>query len=241
VTAFDDPVTAAAWSPDGAQLAVAVAPGGGLNVQLYLMRPDGSGLRRITAGGRETNSLNLWTRDGPRGALHVEPREPRRDARVPVRGGERRHHAGGRHRRHRQRERRERRRRARHRLPAQSRGDNDVWLRDVRSGREVRLTPHGDRSQFDGGIFSDARTVWLASNRDTDLSALARVRLGPDGAPGPLELVARATTRSWTSSRWPTTAASGRSSGTWRGGARSNCSTRRAGAARRSRTCRPSW
>src|SRR5215210_4335049 len=40
VTAFDDQVGAVAWSPDGEWLACTVAPGGGLNQQVYLVRPD---------------------------------------------------------------------------------------------------------------------------------------------------------------------------------------------------------
>src|SRR2546430_457467 len=57
VTALDDPVSKVRWSPDGAWLAFALAPGGGLNEQIYLIRPDGSGLRRLTDGGKENNSL----------------------------------------------------------------------------------------------------------------------------------------------------------------------------------------
>src|SRR3712207_3178894 len=45
VTGFDDPVTAALWSPTQPLIAISVAPGGGLNEQLYLVSPDGSGLR----------------------------------------------------------------------------------------------------------------------------------------------------------------------------------------------------
>jgi dipeptidyl aminopeptidase/acylaminoacyl peptidase len=190
VTAFDDPVTGVLWSPDGAWLAVGVAPGGGNNEQVYLVRPDGTGLRRITPGGKDNNQFNTWSRDGRTLFLASNRDRPEEmqvyaydltrgtTTRVTGTGG-----VGG----------------AVDvtgdgaRLTVfrlKSRGDSDVWLRDTRSGREVRLTPHADRSEFDGGLFSDARTVWLASNRDTDLRALARVRLGPDGAPGPLEVVA---------------------------------------------------
>jgi dipeptidyl aminopeptidase/acylaminoacyl peptidase len=64
VTAFDDPVGFVTWSPDGQWLAFNVAPGGGLNEQIYLARPDGSGLRRLTEGGTENNFLGGWTPDG---------------------------------------------------------------------------------------------------------------------------------------------------------------------------------
>ena len=192
VTAFDDPVTDVAWSPDGAHLAVAVAPGGGLNVQLYLVRPDGAGsIRRITAGGKDNNQVNRWSRDG-RALFLTSNRESPEEMRVyrydlatgvmaPITG------TGG--------------------VGGvidvdanatlvtiyrmKSRGDSDLWLRDMRSGREYRLTPHTAASEFDWARFSDARTVWLTSNRDTDRIALARARLGEDGTPGALEVVVR--------------------------------------------------
>lgn len=66
VTSLDDPVGAVEWSPDGQWLAISVLPGGGLNSQIYLVRPDGSGLRRLTDGGKENNWLGKWTRDGQR-------------------------------------------------------------------------------------------------------------------------------------------------------------------------------
>src|SRR5437867_4046550 len=59
LTAPDDPVGGVRWSPDGKWLAFTGAPGGGMNVQVYLMRPDGTEMRRITPGGRETNSAGV--------------------------------------------------------------------------------------------------------------------------------------------------------------------------------------
>ena len=47
VTAFDDPVNAVRWSPDGRWLALQVAPGGGLNERIELVRPDGTELRQL--------------------------------------------------------------------------------------------------------------------------------------------------------------------------------------------------
>ena len=64
VTSFDDPVGFVTWSPDGAWLAFTLAPGGGMNEQVYLVHPDGTGLRRLTEGGKETNRLGVWSRDG---------------------------------------------------------------------------------------------------------------------------------------------------------------------------------
>ena len=52
------------WSPEGSLLAFTVSPGGGLNTQIYLARPDGTGLRRITDGGQEGNQLTGWSHDG---------------------------------------------------------------------------------------------------------------------------------------------------------------------------------
>ena len=54
------------WSPTGEWLALSLAPGGGMNTQIYIVRPDGTGLRRLTDGGRETNNLGAWTHDGRR-------------------------------------------------------------------------------------------------------------------------------------------------------------------------------
>ncbi len=64
VTALDDQISGVAWSPRGDWLAFALAPGGGMNQQIYLIHPDGTGLRRLTAGGTDNNWLGPWTHDG---------------------------------------------------------------------------------------------------------------------------------------------------------------------------------
>lgn len=75
VTAFDDPVSAVEWSPTGEWIALTVAPGGGLNTQIYLVRPNGTGLRRITEGGKENQR-----------AQRLEPRRTPPDARLEPEG-----------------------------------------------------------------------------------------------------------------------------------------------------------
>src|SRR4030095_10347157 len=64
VTGGDEPVGFVSWSPDGRGLAFNVAPGGGFNEQIYVVHPDGTGLRRLTEGGKENNFLGDWTADG---------------------------------------------------------------------------------------------------------------------------------------------------------------------------------
>lgn len=191
VTPLDDPVGLVEWSADGSWLAFTVAPGGGMNEQVYLSRPDGSGLRRLTAGGKETNRLFGWTRDGralrlgsnartgtaidaylydaATGAARAHTTSPGMNAYEDVS--------------------RDGRRAVVSRLV--SRGDNNLYLVDLASGREALLTPHQGPGSFGGGLFSpDGRTVYLSSNQARDTLAFARVLVAADGRPGPIEVLA---------------------------------------------------
>src|ERR1041385_5700474 len=64
ITALDDQILAVSWSPTGEWLSFTLAPGGGMNAQIYVVRPDGSNLRLLTDGGKENNFRGAWTRDG---------------------------------------------------------------------------------------------------------------------------------------------------------------------------------
>ncbi|WP_322760237.1 S9 family peptidase [Frankia sp. Cr2] len=73
-------VRSVAWSPDGAWMAFVVAPGGGEHTEVRVVRPDGSGLRRLAggwhpgahphsstgsdAGAASAAGLGRWTPDG---------------------------------------------------------------------------------------------------------------------------------------------------------------------------------
>jgi len=190
VTALDDPVGSVQWSPDGDWLAFTVAPGGGMNQQIYLVRPDGREMRRVSDGGRETNWLGGWShdgrwlslasnRDGPRSMdvwlYDLEAGELRLLAKNPGVG-----------------------------LPAdlsrdgsravlwrmESRSSNNLVLRDLSDASEQLLTPHEGPGTFAGGLFSpDGSTVYLTSNQGRDLIAFARVRLADDGRPGPIQVI----------------------------------------------------
>ena len=64
VTTLNDPVSQVEWSPTSDWLALSVAPGGGMNTQIYLVRPDGTALKRYTRGDKDNNWLGPWTYDG---------------------------------------------------------------------------------------------------------------------------------------------------------------------------------
>ena len=191
VTPFEDPVGSVEWSPDGAWLAFILAPGGGMNEQAYVVRPDGSGLRRLTPGGKETNRLFGWTHDGKELLLGSNVRDGAtidaflEDVASGARRGATR--AGG----------------INTLLDVSrdgrwgtlsrlvSRGNNDVFLLELATGKETLLTPHEGPGSFGGGRFSpDGRTIWLSSNGGRDRLALARVRLDATGKPGPVEVFA---------------------------------------------------
>lgn len=191
VTALDDPVGGVTWSPDGQWLAFALAPGGGMNVQVYLVRPDGSGLRRLSDGGKETNGLSGWSHDGKLLGWNSNRRDPRSmDAYLyDVVSGASRLAAKNPGVGHFTDLSRDGRRAILYRL--ESRSDNNLFLVDLAGGKEALLTPHEAPGGFAAGQFSpDGSTVYLFSNKDRDLAALARVKIASDGRPGPIEVIA---------------------------------------------------
>jgi dipeptidyl aminopeptidase/acylaminoacyl peptidase len=190
VTNGDDPVVGAEWSPASDSLAVTIAPGGGLNSQIYVVRSDGTSLRRLTLGGKDNNGFGTWTEDGKYIAMDssrdnpaardsflidVASGETKLVARNPGVGGIGSISADG-------------KRALLGRV--RSRGDNNLFLVDLTDGRETQLTKHDGVAQFFGSIAPDGSTIYLAGNKDRDLTAFGRIRLGKDGAPGPIEVLA---------------------------------------------------
>lgn len=191
VTAFDDPVGFVSWSPDGAWLALNVAPGGGFNEQIYVVRPNGTGLRRLTEGGKENNFLGNWTHDGRFLTFSSNRRQPASTDSylLDVATGQMKMVA-------------ENRgtggisdvsRDGKYAVVSRviNRGDNDLFLVSVADGKEWKLTPHEGPGTFFGGTFSpDGKTIYLGSNKDRDLIVFARVKLNSNNEPGPLEILA---------------------------------------------------
>jgi dipeptidyl aminopeptidase/acylaminoacyl peptidase len=190
VTAFDDPVGFVTWSPEGSWLAFSLAPGGGMNQQVYLAHPDGSGVKRLTDGGKETNQLDTWSRDGRMLALGSNRRDGAAiDAYLyDTESGQMRLAAQNRGIGGFSDLTRDGKRALLNRLV--SRGDNNLFLVDIATSKETLLTPHEGPGSF-GGVFSrDGRTIYLESNKDRDRVAFAQAKLGADGTPGPIEVLA---------------------------------------------------
>jgi dipeptidyl aminopeptidase/acylaminoacyl peptidase len=177
VTTGDDPVGRVVWSPNGEWLALSIAPGGGMNTQIYVVRADGSGLRRLTDGGRETNNLGDWTHDGRRitmgsnrsnpsaiDAYFVDPANGARDLVSANKGLQTLEDVSrdgtlaliGR---------------------LRGRGDNDLYLVNLQSHTEMLATPHDPPGSFAGQLAPDGRAIYLSSDKDRDRSAFARIRI----------------------------------------------------------------
>ncbi|HVT58259.1 MAG TPA: S9 family peptidase [Thermoanaerobaculia bacterium] len=197
VTALDDQVSAVEWSPDGRWLAFALAPGGGMNQQVYLVRPDGAELTRVTEGGKATNWLGGWSHDGR--LLRIASNRAGPASMDPytyeLASGAFRRVAEG----HGSGELADISRDGRWALVGRSpsRGDANLYLVELATGREALLTPHQPPGTFEGGeLAPDGAAVYLAGNGDRDRIAFARVRLGSGGAgagpaaAGPLEVLA---------------------------------------------------
>lgn len=191
VTSLPDQIYGVSWSPDGAWLAFRLAPGGGMNEQVYVVRPNGCGLRRLTDGGMENNWLGDWTRDSRQLMISSNRRtsdamdaylydlennqlrlvvenqgigyftDVSRDGRWAVL----------------------------YRMV--NRSDNNLYLVNLDDGQETLLTPHEGPGTFDGGRFSpDGRTIYLSSNRDREMIAFCSISIDQHGTPGEINLLA---------------------------------------------------
>lgn len=191
VTALDDPVSAVYWSPAGTWLAFSLAPGGGLNEQIYVVRPDGTRLRCLTDGGRETNRLDGWTHDGASLLVASNRRDPAAmDAyRLDLADGMLRLVAQNKGIGRVTDLSRDGRRALLYRMV--NRGDDNLYLLDLKHGTETLLTPHEGPGSFAFALFSpDGRLVYLSSTKDRDLVALARMEVASVGQSGSLEILA---------------------------------------------------
>jgi dipeptidyl aminopeptidase/acylaminoacyl peptidase len=190
VTALEDQVFRALWSPSGEWISFSLAPGGGMNRQVYVIRPDGTDLRLLTDGGKENNWLGRWTYDGQKLCIASNRRSAAAmDAYlVDLHDGELQ-------------------------LISENQGigfftdisrdgkwailyrlvnrsDDNLFLVQIQTGEEVLLTPHEGPGSFPHGRFSpDGKTIYLASNKDREMIAFCQIELDEKNRPGPEKVI----------------------------------------------------
>ena len=176
VTKGSDPVSGLRWSPDG-KLAYAVSPGGGYNAQLFLGTADGAQAKRINEGeantfpgdfapdgryyfrsnARSANSTDTWLYDPATGkarlAIEMESVGNIEDMLGHLAVVNR----------------------------LVTRGNNNLWLEDLRTHRSMLLTPHMGPAQSAGLYGKDTNTVYIAHNIGRDRMGLGRVDISADG------------------------------------------------------------
>ncbi len=191
LTEIADPVGAVEWSPDGSRIAYTVAPGGGMNTQVWVVGPDGKGARRLTDGGTETNRLGPFREDGKvlavasnrryrariegwlcdlaSGALTLVAEARGSGAILDIaRDGKT--------------------------VLVQKtpqRGSSSLYLLDVASKKETPLTPHEDPGTVTGVLSPDGKTVWVSTNIGREMTAFGRIELGTSPPSGVEILAAR--------------------------------------------------
>lgn len=170
LTAFNDPVTAMKPSPKQDLIAFQLAPGGGVNTQIYIMNSDGSGVKRITQGGKTNNFLGTWSKDGAllsfgsneqnttgvdffiydatKGNYELALKNNGQGNIVDFAVGNKQVLV----------------------TRLASRGSNNLYRYDLATKAETLLTPHDGPGTFFGEI-APAGEVYLGSNQDRDLIA----------------------------------------------------------------------
>ena len=185
LTRGDDPVGSVAWSPLGDVIAYDVARGGGYNAQIFLVDPDGGEPRRISNGGKEDNFSGAFTPDGrywfqsnlrkadARDSWIHDPKTGKTSIAVENEGlgsiddiqrpGNRA-------------------------LVSRyvTRGNNNLLLRDLDTGKEILLTPHEGPAIVSGALAPDGSAAYLIHNLGRDRLALSRIAIDAAGKPGPM-------------------------------------------------------
>ncbi|HEY7403754.1 MAG TPA: S9 family peptidase [Candidatus Angelobacter sp.] len=190
VTNGDDPVTGQEWSPASDWIAITIAPGGGLNTQIYVVKPDGTGMKLLTQGGKDNNGFDAWTEDGKQIAIDSSRDDPasrdsfmidlasggtRLVAKNPGIGNIEGISRNG-------------KRALLSRL--KSRGDNNLYVLNLETRSDMLITPHDGIALFFGEIAPDGLTAYIGTNKDRDLMAFGQIRLAPDEKPATIKILA---------------------------------------------------
>lgn len=189
VTQGTDPVGSVEWSPTEDRIAWDVARGGGYNAQIYYSKPDGSDARLMTSGGKEDNFAGGFAPDGRyyfRSAQR-DPQSPDSWIFDPESGKSTltiqyngfggivdiERPAG---------------RALIYRLV--TRGNNNLYLHDLKTHAEILLTPHDGPALVGGELAPDGSAVYLVHNLGRDRQVVSRVPIDSSGKPGAMTLIA---------------------------------------------------
>ncbi|SVB69814.1 uncharacterized protein METZ01_LOCUS222668, partial [marine metagenome] len=189
ITSLDDPIGSVAWSPSGKWLSFSMAPGGGMNQQIYIIRPDGSEIRLLTDGGNETNRLGNWTSDGRKLMMSsnrrlstamdaylvdMENMELELISTSKGIGSFSDITTDGKY-------------AILNRL--ESRGSNDLFLIETQTGQEKIVTDHKGPGTFFGQFSSSEREIYVGFNKNRNLVAFGKIKITKKGKPGPIEIL----------------------------------------------------
>jgi dipeptidyl aminopeptidase/acylaminoacyl peptidase len=190
LTKGSDPVQSVHWSPKGDLLAYDVAPGGGYNVKIHTIRPDGSGDSTVATRDGINVRLFGWAEDGRLRAAVAWPDPAAFQAQLIDPATGKATNVG---------------------KPAGSlgfpevsrdgrfaileklvtRGKSNLHLVDLRSAKETLLTPAtGLALHASAGFSPDGRRLWLRQNATQDRFGLATLTIDEQGNASPPQPVA---------------------------------------------------
>jgi dipeptidyl aminopeptidase/acylaminoacyl peptidase len=189
ITHGTDPVGSVEWSPIEERIAYDVARGGGYNSQIYYSKPDGSDARLMTSGGKEDNFSGGFAPDGRyffRSAQRdpqspdswvFEPKAGKSTIAIEYQG------FGGIV---------DVERPANRALISRlvTRGNNNLYLHDLKTHEEILLTPHEGPALVGGELAPDGNAVYLVHNLGRDRQVVARIPIDAAGKPGAMTVLA---------------------------------------------------
>lgn len=189
ITQGSDPVGSVAWSPVGDTIAYDVARGGGFNAQVFLSKPDGSDVKRITSGGKEDNFAGafapdgrLWFRSNVRNpeapdSWIYDPKTGKAAIAIEYQG------LGGIE---------DIRQPGNRALISRvvTRGNTNLALYDLDSRKELLLTPHEGPAIAYGELAPDGSAAYIVHNVGRDRLIVSRLPIDAAGKPGKMTLFA---------------------------------------------------
>lgn len=177
LTKYDDNVSFVRWLADGSGLVFGKARGGDENTQIFFMKPDGTGVRELTndpkvrhnfaevsadgktiyyaSNKRNRNFFDVYAMDVASGKeemlyqydgnINIAAVNDKGSKFVVSRAG------------------------------IDKSLDNDLYLVDVKTQKEIHLTPHTDASEF-GDVYFLADSIVLTTNDKREFAGLAQMR-----------------------------------------------------------------